>query len=88
MFLGDIGGVIEFFVFTSNILMKPIAEYSFILKMLEKLFIAKTNDSDLFKNDQERDAKSQLIEEVEEGQTIEGLWVTEWIADQKDWERD
>ena len=32
--------------------------------------------------------KSQLRQGIDEGDEIEGLWVTEWIADQKNWERD
>ena len=60
MFLGDLGGVIEFLVFISNLILMPIAEYSYNLKALEKLFVAKTQDNSLFKKDHLNCSKSKL----------------------------
>ena len=47
--LGDLGGLIEIIFFVAMTTMKPIALHSYTLKMIEKLFFAKTKDSTLFK---------------------------------------
>ena len=42
MLLGDMGGVLDGLVVISTIILVPIAEYSYVLKSLEKMFVAKT----------------------------------------------
>ena len=47
-FLGDLGGVLEIMYFITANLMAPIASYSYTIKALEKLFVARTVDSKMF----------------------------------------
>ena len=47
--IGDLGGVLEIFVLFFNIFVGPISEFSFLLKAIEKLFLAQTKDPSIFK---------------------------------------
>jgi hypothetical protein len=47
-FLGDLGGVMEIMYFTTSYLIAPIASFSYTIKALEKLFVAKTIDNTMF----------------------------------------
>jgi len=47
--LGDLGGLIEIIFYFGMVTMRPISFHSYTLKMLKKLFFAKTEDSSLFK---------------------------------------
>lgn len=45
---GDLGGVLEIFIAIFAIFVEPVAEHSFVLTALAKLFFARTNETDLF----------------------------------------
>lgn len=45
---GDLGGVLEVIVFVFGVLMYQVSKYSYELKLLEKLYVVKTNDASLF----------------------------------------
>ena len=47
--VGDLGGVIDVFIFIFGILVNPINFHSFSIKSLKKLYIARTIDKDIFK---------------------------------------
>jgi uncharacterized membrane protein len=40
--LGDLGGVMEIMYFITSYLIAPISSFSYTIKALEKLFVAKT----------------------------------------------
>jgi len=42
--MGDLGGVIEVLLIVFNIMFLPMAEHSFNLKAIKKLFLARTKD--------------------------------------------
>ena len=46
--LGDIGGLVEIIFFTAFALFKPISYHSYVLKLTQKLFSARTINSELF----------------------------------------
>jgi hypothetical protein len=46
--LGDLGGVTEVMLLLFNFFLLPISQHSFVVKMMKKLFIARTKDEDLF----------------------------------------
>jgi hypothetical protein len=46
--IGDIGGVLEVFITIFGILLFPVSEHSFVMKALEKLFLARTLDDSMF----------------------------------------
>jgi len=46
--LGDLGGVTEIVMLSFGFLMYPLSEHSFILKAAKKLFLARTNDHEMF----------------------------------------
>ena len=46
--LGDLGGVTEVIMLFFGFFLEPISEHSFMLKAIKKLFLARTNDNDLF----------------------------------------
>ena len=48
---GDLGGVMEVFVWSIGILISPFSVFSFNMKAINKLFMAKTVDKNLFKNE-------------------------------------
>lgn len=48
--MGDLGGVIEILLIVFNIMFLPMAEHSFNLKAIKKLFLARTKDEELFMN--------------------------------------
>ena len=43
--LGDLGGVLEIFIFVFGVFMYPVSRHSYVLEMISRLFMAKTNDS-------------------------------------------
>lgn len=45
--LGDLGGVIEILMIVLGTFLYPISEHSFILKALQKLYLARTKDAKL-----------------------------------------
>ena len=47
--IGDIGGVLEVLVSVVGILMYPLTEYSFVLKALQKLYLARTSNKNLLR---------------------------------------
>jgi hypothetical protein len=47
---GDLGGVLEIFIAIFAIFVVPISEHSFILTALSRLFIARTDEQNLFQN--------------------------------------
>ena len=47
-FLGDLGGIFEIFTKLISLLLLPTARHSFILKALERMFLAGTGDQKLF----------------------------------------
>lgn len=47
-FIGDIGGVSEVFIFMLGIFIIPFSKFSFVLKAVQKLFLAKTKDGNIF----------------------------------------
>ena len=47
--IGDLGGVMEVFLFCLAIIVRPFAVFSFNMKALQKMFLAKTFDNKLFK---------------------------------------
>ena len=49
--IGDLGGVLEVITFIFGIFLFPVSEFSFIIKALEKLYLARTSQTGLFKND-------------------------------------
>lgn len=46
--VGDLGGVIELFVFSIGCFVGPIAFHSYILKATKFIFLARTKDKDMF----------------------------------------
>jgi hypothetical protein len=46
--LGDLGGLTEIVLLTFGFIFFPISEYSFYLKAIRHLFLAKTSKDDLF----------------------------------------
>jgi len=46
--LGDLGGVAQIAAFLLSIIFYPIAHHSFVLKALERLYLASTSDANLF----------------------------------------
>ena len=46
--LGDLGGVTEVIMITFGIIFFPISEHSFIMTATKKIFMARTNEPDLF----------------------------------------
>ena len=49
--LGDLGGVIEILMLVLGTFLFPISEHSFILKALQKLYLARTRDKQLLELD-------------------------------------
>ena len=47
--LGDLGGLIEIIIFMATMFNSPISYHSYILKVVSKLFVAKTKKADMFK---------------------------------------
>ena len=45
--IGDLGGVFEILVLIFGFFVNPISEHSFTMKALEKLYLAKTKQTDL-----------------------------------------
>ena len=46
----DLGGVMEVIIFVFGIFLFPVSEFSFIMKALQKLYLARTSLT-IFKND-------------------------------------
>ena len=46
--LGDLGGVAQICGYLLGVLFYPIAHHSFVLKALERLYLANTADGNLF----------------------------------------
>jgi hypothetical protein len=46
--MGDLGGLIEMIVVIPMVLMAPISYHSYILKIIQKLYMAKTKNTTLF----------------------------------------
>ena len=46
--IGDLGGVMEVFIFVVGVLVYPINKHSFTIKSLKRLFIARTTDQTIF----------------------------------------
>jgi hypothetical protein len=46
--LGDLGGVLEVFMLVFGLIAFPISEFSFVMKAISILFLARTKDNDLF----------------------------------------
>ena len=46
--MGDLGGVLEVFIFACSFLLSPIFEHSFVMKALSILFLARTSDKTMF----------------------------------------
>jgi hypothetical protein len=46
--IGDLGGVLDVIIFIFGLLLFPISEHSFIMKALQKLFLARTDKEDIF----------------------------------------
>ena len=49
--IGDLGGVLEVIIFLFGFFLFPASEFSFVIKALQKLYLARTSQSGLFKND-------------------------------------
>ena len=47
--MGELGGVIEIFIVTFGLFLGPISYFSFILKATKELFLARTDDINMFK---------------------------------------
>ena len=47
--VGELGGVIEIFIITFSVFLGPISYFSFILKATKALFLARTDDHQMFK---------------------------------------
>jgi hypothetical protein len=43
-FIGSIGGVIDIIIFVFSILVNPISEFSFILSVIQNLYLIKVKD--------------------------------------------
>ena len=62
----DMGGVFEIFVFFAGMLLFPLSEYSFKLRAIETLFLAKTKDSSMFRSKKpKKKGKGVKLEMVE-----------------------
>jgi hypothetical protein len=48
--LGDVGGLVEIIFFLAIAMIKPISYHSYILKLTQKLFTARTKNSELFQH--------------------------------------
>ena len=46
--LGDLGGVAEIVIFVFGVFLLPVSEHSFVIKALERLYLASTIDENLF----------------------------------------
>ena len=46
--IGDLGGVLEVLISGFGLFLFPISTHSFVLKILEKLFLARTSDKNIF----------------------------------------
>ena len=57
-FLGDLGGVIEDFIYVFGCLIFPISRYSFEVKLFEKLYLAKTKNPEIFEKSKEINKKA------------------------------
>ena len=57
--IGDLGGVLEVITFMFGIFLVPISEFSFVIKALQKLYLARTTQTGLFKNDKMRKKKNK-----------------------------
>ena len=42
--LGDLGGVLEVIILVTGMIFFSISEHSFVLKVIEKMFFARTDD--------------------------------------------
>jgi len=45
---GDFGGVAEVFLILSGVLISPIADHLFLIKAIQKLYLANTTEENLF----------------------------------------
>jgi hypothetical protein len=59
--LGDLGGVTEVIMITFGILFYPISEHSFIMTATKKLFMARTNEPDLFLQPKEIEVDKHFV---------------------------
>jgi hypothetical protein len=55
--IGDLGGVLEVLVGFLGFFMMPLSEHSFVLKALNKMFLARTYDTNLFKKPKRKHKK-------------------------------
>lgn len=67
--LGDLGGVLECFLILFGILLFPIAEFSFYLKIAKRLYFARTRDDNLFpkcesETEKELDGNKKVKKEI------------------------
>ena len=57
--LGDLGGVTEVIMLLFGFFLYPIAEHSFILQALRRLYKARTKDETIFRKDEEIDKERE-----------------------------
>ena len=61
--LGKLGGITNVMMLLFGFFLFSISEHSFILKASKKLFIARTKNQNLFKEDVKQDIKIQALSE-------------------------
>ena len=59
-FVGDLGGIIELVIVTFSIPASIFAEHSFIIKALQKFYVAKSDEKKFFKKDNKKSLKKKL----------------------------
>ncbi len=62
--LGDLGGLTEIILLSFGFIFFPISEYSFYLKAIRHLFLAKTSKDDIFI--EKKDKKIKNIKDIVE----------------------
>ena len=50
--LGDLGGVVEIIILVLGVAILPISSHSFLMRIFQRLYLAKTKDPSIFKKEQ------------------------------------
>ena len=62
--IGDLGGVLEIVITLFGIFLCPVAEHSFILKALQKLYLARTKQDDMLLKKHKKTKKREMPREL------------------------
>jgi len=57
--LGDVGGVSSILIFVFSFICDPITHHSFVMKAMKKLYMVRTKDDTVFKNEGKKQAKME-----------------------------